>query len=76
MKDSLHFDPTQVYVIGAADFWMRRGKWPELAKNHTQRVRAAFERKLAPKIEREKKAFAVIERALGRNAREQTARPD
>ncbi len=61
MKPILNFDPNQIYVIGAADFWMQRGKWPELARQRAQRRKAAQERKSA------KQTFAVIERALRRD---------
>lgn len=58
MKENLKLNPNQIYVIGAADFWMQRGKWRETAGKRAQRVRAALERKS------QKWAFAVIERAL------------
>jgi len=64
MKETLNFDPNRVYVIGAAEFWMQRGKWREAAGKRAQRVRVALEWKS------QKRAFAGIERARDQELRE------
>ncbi len=56
--------PEQVYVIGAAGFWLKR--WPVSNADRKRRILAAFDRKFMERIERERRRIELIERAVNR----------